>query len=270
MRQTPRDHVARRVQIRAAMMRHHTLRIARRAGGVVESNGVPFVVRQLPRVVGLRVGEKRFVVQPAHPLARRCRIVFHLNHEWCFFAEQCKRVFDDARKLTIREQHFRFAMLQHESDGVRIEPRVQRVEHRPGHRHAEMRLEHRGNVGQHHRHRVAPANAVRRERRSQTTAAAVCLMPGLPTLAIDHGQRFGIHMRGPLNVGKRREGNKIRSVLFEADVVVTGWVLHGFSLWRNFFLARSRCSRHQKCEPFANAPRQSPISFFVKPILQKG
>ena len=46
-------------------------------------------------------------------------------------------------------------MVELEGEDRRIEPRVERMQHRPGHRHAVVRLQHRRRVGQHHGDRVA-------------------------------------------------------------------------------------------------------------------
>ena len=62
--------------------------------------------------------------------------------------------------------------------GFGVEADVERVQHRAGHRHAEMRLEHRRHVGQHHRDRVADADAARGERAGEPAAARVGLAPG--------------------------------------------------------------------------------------------
>jgi hypothetical protein len=50
-------------------------------------------------------------------------------------------------------------VIQHESDGLGVKAGVQRIEHRSGHRHAEVGFEHRGDVRQHDRDGVASADA---------------------------------------------------------------------------------------------------------------
>ena len=57
-----------RVQIGAAMMRHHTLRIAGRAGGVIQRDRLPFVIRQPHLVFRIAGGEEGFIVGGADPV----------------------------------------------------------------------------------------------------------------------------------------------------------------------------------------------------------
>ena len=72
----PRDRVRHRVEIRAAVAVDHSLRVPGRAGGVVEGEGVPFVLRRPPREPGVPGGEERLVLDVAEPFAaRRVRVV---------------------------------------------------------------------------------------------------------------------------------------------------------------------------------------------------
>ena len=63
------DDVAEREQIGAAMMIDHALRIAGGAGGVVERDRVPFVVRHQPGEIRIAFAQKLFVFEAADPLA---------------------------------------------------------------------------------------------------------------------------------------------------------------------------------------------------------
>ncbi len=64
------QHIAVTHQRGAAMMEDDALGIAGGAGGVVERDRVPFVVRHLPREIGIAAGEKLLVVDLAQRFAR--------------------------------------------------------------------------------------------------------------------------------------------------------------------------------------------------------
>ena len=72
---------------------------------------------------------------------------------------QRQRLPDHAGELAVDDQHLRFGMVELEGDDRRVEPRVQGMQHRLDHRHAEMRLEHRRRVGEHDGDGVAFADA---------------------------------------------------------------------------------------------------------------
>ena len=66
-----------------------------------------------------------------------------------------------------------------------IEPRVDGVEHRAGHRHAVVAFEHRRRVGEHGRDRVAAPDAALRQRRGEPARARVELGVAAPQRAVD-------------------------------------------------------------------------------------
>ena len=61
-------------------------------------------------------------------------------------------------KLTVGNQHPRFAVIQHEGDGLGIQTYVQGIEYRANHGHAKVSFKHRRDVWQHHSNRIATAN----------------------------------------------------------------------------------------------------------------
>src|SRR4051794_23732178 len=69
----------------------------------------------------------------------------------------------DRTELAVRQQNFRLAVVEHERDCVRIEPRVERVENGACHRDTEVRLIHRRDIRQHRSDRVAAANSLLRQ-----------------------------------------------------------------------------------------------------------
>ena len=115
---------------------------------------------RLPGEVGIAFGEECLVVD-ARRGARRARVfgIVDIDDQRLRRLEQRQRRLDDGRKLAVGDQHLGLAVVQHEGDGLGIEAGVQRIEHGAGHRHAEMALEHRRRVGQHHRDGVALADA---------------------------------------------------------------------------------------------------------------
>ena len=199
----PRHDVAHRVEIRAAVVIHHALGVTRGARGVVKGERVPLLVRHFPGKIRVPLGNECFVVDAAQQLAALERGIIHIDHQW-FVLHQRKRFFDRRGKLAVGEQHLRFTMIEHECDCFGIEPRVQRVQHGAAHRHTEMRLIHRGDVGQHRRHRVTHADATLRERRCQPPATGIHLAPTQFLRTVNHRNTLGIHARRAPQQRQRR------------------------------------------------------------------
>src|SRR5207249_7805859 len=57
------------------------------------------------------------------------------------FLERRQRAPDDWREFGVGEQHLRLAVAEDEGDRLGVEADVDRVQHRVGHRHGEMRSE---------------------------------------------------------------------------------------------------------------------------------
>ena len=70
---------------------------------------------------------------------------------------QCRR--NGRREFPVSKQRLRLTVIEHESNGLRVEPRIQGVQHGTGHWHAEVRLEHRGHIRRHYCYGVAGADA---------------------------------------------------------------------------------------------------------------
>ena len=162
-----------RVQVGAAVVVDHALRVAGRARGVVQRDRVPFVGGRLPR-------ELRVALARGAPRSRSRR---------CARPAGVLRVVDvDHERLRVRERRSAFAIVGENSRSVSstlaspwssmkaiasASSRVLSVlSTRAGHRHAEVRLDHRRRVGQHRRHRVADADAARRQRRCEPARSA--------------------------------------------------------------------------------------------------
>ena len=219
VRQLPRDHVAGRIQVGAAMVRDHALGVSGGPRGVVQRNRIPFVCGQLPGKVGAALGQKVFVADFAQPLARRRFAVFNFDDKRPLVAHHGQRLFDDAGELAVDDQDMRLAVLQHEGNGLRIEPGVQRVEHRARHGHAEMDFEHGRHVGQHDRHGMARADAARAQRMRQLAAAVIGLFPGLALRAVNDGGTLWIDPRGSLDVAQGRKRHEIGRIFVQPELV---------------------------------------------------
>ena len=217
-RHVPVQDVADRVQIRAAMVIDDALRIARRARRVVQRDRVPLVCRRLPGVVRIAFGQKRLVVDLAQRLAALIARVVDVDHQRPL-VQQRQRLLDRRGELAVGDQRAGAAMAQHEGDRLGVEPRVQRVQHRAAHRHAEMRLVHRRDVRRHHRDRVVLADAAPRQRRCQTAAARVGLAPGEALRAMHDRGCVRIDVGRALQEGQRRQRRVVGLVAVEPSQI---------------------------------------------------
>ena len=137
-----------------------------------------------------------------------------------------QRLPDHRREFGIGDQNLGLAVPQDEGDRLRIEANIERVQHRPGHRHPEMRLEGLGSVGRHHRDGVAPPDAARRQRRGQPAAAFERLAPAVPPLAMDDGEPVRIDRRAAQQKADRGQRHVIGRVLVEPYFVRVGRSAH--------------------------------------------
>ena len=71
--QVPAEDVVHRIEVGAAVVDHHALRVAGRARGVVEADRVPFVLGQPRRMRGIALREPGLVLDLAEALAGRRR-----------------------------------------------------------------------------------------------------------------------------------------------------------------------------------------------------
>ena len=111
-----------------------------------------------------------------------------------------QRLGNDPRELGVGYQHLRLGVVDHKGDIRRIEPRVDRVQHRPGHRHTEFRIEHRGHIGKHDGNGVILADAELRKGRTEAAGAGVEL--GISEALCP------MHNRGMIRVGGRGAGQE--------------------------------------------------------------
>ena len=220
-RHAPVDDVRERIQVRAAVMVDDALRIAGRARRVVERDRVPFVGRQLPGKFRIAVGDEGLVVHFAKTFAARARRIDNVDDGWLAL-EPAKSLGDRRRELGIGDEDFRLAMLEHERDRFRIEPRVERVQHAARHRHAEVAFVHFRCVGQHHRDRVVLADADTRKRRGEPSCARIGFAPRVTAVPVDDGEPLRPDVRRARDQRQRRQRCVIRRLPAEIAFVDRG------------------------------------------------
>ncbi|MNZ32539.1 hypothetical protein D3C78_498700 [compost metagenome] len=213
------DHlVAQRVQVGAAVVVDHALGIAGGAGGVVQRDGVPLVLRPLPGELGIALGEEGLVVELADRLAFAVFGIVDVDHQWRVI-EHADGGVDHRMELAVGDQHLGLAVLQHEGDGLGIQAHVQGVEHGADHRHAEVCLQHLRDVRQHHRHRVALADTAPGQGRGQAPAAGIGLGPVAADGTVDDGRVVRIDGGSALDEAEGGEGDMVDGGWGEALIV---------------------------------------------------
>ena len=221
-RHVPGEEVAHAVQIGAAVRVDDAFRIAGGARGVVERDRLPLVGRRAPRVGRIPFAEKRLVVDAPQPIPRAGVLgVVDVDHDR-FRRRLLECGGDGAGELAIGDERLRLAVVQHERDRVGVEPGVERVEHRSGHRHAEVTFVHLRGVGEHRRDRVAGADPALGERGGEPDAAGVGFLPGVPPGTVDDRRAVRVHRRAPLDERQRRERRVVGRVPIEVGFVGIG------------------------------------------------
>ena len=203
---------------RAAMAVDDALGIAGRARRVVERDRVPLVRRIGPGEIGIAVGDEFLPGRVADLRTVLAFGIVDVDDQRLGFGDR-QRLGDDAMILAVDQQHLGLAMVDDEGDHRRVEAGVERIEHAAGHRHAEMRLVHLGNVGRHDRHRVADSDADLDQRRGETPAACIGLGPGLAALAVDQRDMIGIDAGGALDELQRGQCRIVRGRPVEVALV---------------------------------------------------
>lgn len=200
--------IAQGIEVGAAVVINHALWITGGAGGVVEGNSLPLVLGPLPGELRVALSEERFVVQRADGTAFAVLRIVHIHHQRRI-GKPAQGLTDHRVELTVGDQHLGLAVLQHEGNGLRIQTHIQSIEDRAGHRHTEVRFEHRRDVGQHDRHRIALAYAPPAERTGQASAALIGLLPVAPHSAVDHRWILTVDRGRTLDEAQWREGNMV-------------------------------------------------------------
>ncbi len=202
VRHGPGDDVADRIDVGTAVVQDDSLGIAGRTRGVVERDRVPFVVGQAPLEIRIAGGEKVVVFDLAQQLAAAGQIVVDVDHQRPLL-QHVERFGHGAGQLAVGEQHLGLAMLQHERDRGRIEPRVECVDYGAGHRDAVVRLEHGRYVRRHDGHRITRPDPPALQRRGQAAAAQVSFPPSVSMMTVDHGEAVRVDLGHSPQEGQR-------------------------------------------------------------------
>ncbi len=222
------DRVAESIQIGAAMVIDDAFRVAGGARGVVERDGGPFVGRRRPGRGRIALAKKILVLDaPPGEHGRLAILATGDLDQRQFPVELGEGRFHDRAEFAVGDQQFRLAVRQDEGDRARVEPVVQRIQHRAGHRHAVMRFEQCRHVRRHHRDGVAGADAAPAQRIGEAPAAGIefvigkaALAPGFCRGRLDHGEFVGVDRGRPRQETKRGQGREIGGVAGEIGCVV--------------------------------------------------
>ncbi|BAS82122.1 Os03g0130200, partial [Oryza sativa Japonica Group] len=151
----PRHEQAHGAQVRAAVAVHHALGRRRGARRVVERDGVPLVGEAGQLGGGVATGDQPLVLELAEADAGGHVNVVDDGDERDvppLVGDDLERVAGEAHVLVVDEEHLGLGVPQDARHRPRVEPRVDGVEHRPGHRHREVHLVHCRHVRRQNRH----------------------------------------------------------------------------------------------------------------------
>jgi len=200
-RHAPGDDVGHGVEVGAPVVVDHALGVAGGAGGVVEGDGVPFVLGALPLVIRGAFGQQGLVVLLAQQVAGAgVFAVVHVDDD-----DAAAQLFqgrpDDVGILLVGDEDLGLAVVQHEGHGFRIETGVEGVEHGTGDGHAEVAFVHFRRVVEHHGDGVAFLDAPGFQGGGQAPGAVEGFQPGIAALAVDHGHPVRVDVGGTGNEG---------------------------------------------------------------------
>ncbi len=166
----------------------------------------------------------------AQPLAGAGELgIVVVDHQRLDLGER-QRLLHHLGELAVGDQHLGLGVIELERDHRGVEPGVDGVEHRAGHRHAVVAFEHRRRVGEHGRDGVAAGDAALRQGRREPARARIELGVAPAQRPVDDGGVVGKHRRRPRQERERRERLEIRRVAVEIEVV--GRLRHGGPLRR--------------------------------------
>ena len=182
------DHLAERVEIRAAICVLDTLWLARGARGVVDRDRLLLVLEPALR---LRVGARNPGTARTHLVAATVS-----PHRITVTPDELQRG-EHRLELGVEQQEARTAVSEDVPDLGARKPVVDRDEDPAGRRDTEMGLEHRRRVEQQRRHSISLAQPRRPERIGESPRSLGELAVGVSAIPIHHCELPGIHVGGP-------------------------------------------------------------------------
>ena len=207
--------IVQRIQVGAAMVRHHALGVAGGAGRVIQRNRVPFVRRQRPLEFFIAFRQERFVFDRADKFAAARAGIVDVDDERPFIGRhkvQC--VSNDRAVFAVGQQKFGGPVPKLEGERCGIEPGIERIDHGTGHRNAEMRFHHGQRVRCHDGDRIAAPDAALLERGGEAPAPRVGFYPALRSVALHDSGALRVEQRGLGQEAQRRQRHVVgRSAL---------------------------------------------------------
>ncbi len=218
-RHPPADRVRRGGEVGAAVVVDHALGPARGAGGVVDRDGFPFVLRPDPGRMGIARGQEILVEGVAPRGLVAGFVVRHLDDGGAGAFGQRERGLGEGEERGIDEDDLRARVAEDVAHRVGVEPGVDGVEDRPRGGDAEMRLGLGGDVGQECRHNVAGRDAEAREAGGEARDAAGEVGVGAPGALPDEGGAGGKHFGRAGEVRKRCQRRVVGRAFLQARLV---------------------------------------------------
>ena len=213
----PGQDIGRGRKIGPAMVIDHALGAAGGAGGVVDGDGFPFVLRHDPCRRGVAFGQE-FVI--GQVMARGGEaFIHHFDDPGDGALHAADGLFRQGQEGGVAEHDLRARMAEDVGHRIGVEPRVDGVQDRSGGGDAEMGHGLCRDVGHERRHHIARADAVQRQRRGEAGDLfgidRIAEAGGFP----DHGGAVGVDVRRPLQEGQRRERHVIRRTFLQSGFI---------------------------------------------------
>ena len=203
----------------ASVVVDHALGIARRARRVVEADRLPLILGHPPGEVRIAGCDQVLVaeIRQRLPALGEFQVVGVDNER----PHPCEgeRLPGDIGELAVDDENLRSGVVDLEGDDRRVEARVERMEHRPGHGHAVVGLEHGRAVGQHDGDGIARYDAVAGKGAGKAAAAGVEGGVGELDFAVNDRRVPWVDGGRPLEQRQRRQGLKVRRALVEVLVI---------------------------------------------------
>ncbi len=194
--QLPGEHVVDRIEVGTAMVIDHPLGVACGAGGVVEGDRLPLILRQPAELIPIALGKKPLIVELADQLPLLIEGIVDGDQQRLVL-DKCQRLLHQGAKLPVHQHHLALGMLEDKGHRLGIESGVDGVEYGAAHGHPEMSLEHGRGIGGDDGDGIPLADAAQAQGRGQLAATAGGLAPALAQGAVDQRRIVGVDPGGP-------------------------------------------------------------------------